>query len=87
MISKGPKMIGNKGNKEKDYEQAQNEHKENFDIFEGLFEIENRDDINPKVGHTVDTFSIHNHIEKYNLAKRPFSESEDGTMAHLAIPF
>jgi putative CocE/NonD family hydrolase len=71
MISKGPKMIGNKGNKEKDYEQAQNEHKENFDIFEGLFEIENRDDINPKVGHTVDTFSIHNHIEKIQSSETP----------------
>jgi hypothetical protein len=71
MISKGPKMIGNKGNKEKDYQQAQKEHKENFDIFEGLFEIENRDDINPKVGHTVDTFSIHNHIEKIQSSNTP----------------
>ena len=64
-------LNGNKGNKEKDYEQAQNEHKENFDIFEGLFEIENRDDINPKVGHTVDTFSIHNHIEKIQSSETP----------------
>lgn len=71
MISKGPKMIGSKKQKALDYQQAQNEHKDNFDIFEGLLEIENRDDINPKVGHTVDTFSIHNHIEKIQSSSTP----------------
>lgn len=71
LVSKGPKMIGLDKEKESIYNNARNEHFANFDIFEGIFEIENRDDINPKVGYTVDTFSIHNHIETIQASQTP----------------
>ncbi len=42
--------------------QAIEEHKKNFDIFSGIYRVENRDDIEPETGASSDDFSIHNRM-------------------------
>jgi hypothetical protein len=50
---------------------AVSEHKQNFDIFAGLYRIETRDDIDPVSKLSVDGFSVHNHIRTISETKVP----------------
>ena len=71
LISRGPKMIGDKKERKTVYDAAQKEHLENFDIFKGIFNIQFRDDIDPEVGMPVDTFSLHHYADKIAASGTP----------------
>jgi putative CocE/NonD family hydrolase len=68
--------------------QAIEEHKANFDIFSGIYRVENRDDIEPKTGQSSDDFSIHNRIQAITESEVPIyriSGWYDGANVHAAI--
>jgi uncharacterized protein len=64
------------------------EHKNNFDIFAGLYRVESRDDKDPATGLSVDTFSVHNYITDIEANKVPIyriSGWYDGANINSAI--
>lgn len=50
---------------------AMEQHKENYNIFEGIFRIECRNDIEPVMGFTNDDFSIHKRIKQIESSEVP----------------
>lgn len=68
--------------------QAVEQHKDNFDIFSGIYRVENRDDIEPETGQSSDDFSIHNRIKAITASEVPIyriSGWYDGANVHAAI--
>jgi len=50
--------------KRKLLKEAIEEHKDNYDVFKGLYEVEYRDQPDSIIGYSADYFSVHNYIDE-----------------------